>query len=149
MVAVKNKWTVVPMQVQVKHFGATMVVLFWWLWLHWNPLRVWKRKQQIMSIQLLFAGIIMILPLWHGILLLSDLRTLFFFKKKKKVFPPRTLNLYAIYIYKKSLHIFVLGLKLYRKVKKKSYQFFHCGIYFFFKSKVSSAYDHDAWHENT
>lgn len=117
MVAVKNKWTMVPMQVQVKHFGATMAVLVWGLWLHWNPLGAWKRKQQIMSIQLLFTGIIMILPLWHGLFLLSVLRTLFFFLKKKSI-SPHTLNMYAIYIYKKPLHIFVLGLKLYRKVKK-------------------------------
>jgi hypothetical protein len=37
---------------------------------------------------------------------------------KKKSISPHTLNMYAIYIYKKPLHIFVLGLKLYRKVKK-------------------------------
>jgi hypothetical protein len=42
---------------------------------------------------------------------------LFFFLKKKSI-SPHTLNMYAIYIYKKPLHIFVLGLKLYRKVKK-------------------------------
>lgn len=59
--------------------------------------------------------------------------------------------MYAIYIYKKPLHIFVLGLKLYRKVKKikKKKEAINSSIveyvFFFNKSlsRVSSAYDHN------
>jgi hypothetical protein len=59
--------------------------------------------------------------------------------------------MYAIYIYKKPLHIFVLGLKLYRKVKKikKKEEAINSSIveyvFFFNKSlsRVSSAYDHN------
>jgi hypothetical protein len=60
--------------------------------------------------------------------------------------------MYAIYIYKKPLHIFVLGLKLYRKVKKikKKEEAINSSIveyvFFFFNkslSRVSSAYDHN------